>query len=276
MALWGIASALAPATAQVAPPNRLEPTIRFDAVGASSYYWRGIRESGGPVFQVSAAGGLNRGPVSIVTGGWANYGARTARPVDQPVAEGESAWSELDLWAQAAVHPGALTLAGGILASAYRRVDRNTDVTEIFWLARWQHDRWRYALSTWHAISGAKGTYLEPAITFYHLVNPFAGPALSLATSLRAGVQAGRRQETPPTLVPGAEGTGLTHMALSPRAAAALNLPGRFGLTASWSLELEWRRDPATRVGADGSLGARFRVRAPIQVGVRWPYQRSP
>jgi hypothetical protein len=269
IALWGIVSALAPATAQVASRTRPEPTIRFDAVTATSYFWRGIGRSGFPVLQLNAAGGLVWGPVSVTGGIWGSYDR-------SGLADREAAWSERDLWVQAAVHTGHLTLAGGAQNSDYRRVDDDADATELFGLARWQRDRWAYSVSAWHAIDGTTGTYLEPAITFYHFVNPLTGPAVSLATSLRAGVQVGHRDGTLEGRVPGAEGTGLTHLALSPEAVAAFNLPGRLGLMATISLELAWRRDPATRVRADGSLGSWFGVRAPLQVGVRWPYRRPP
>lgn len=273
VAWLGASGALSPAGAQAPPAPRPEPTIRLDAVAATAYYWRGIRRSGFPVIQLDAAAGLLWGPFSLTAGVWANYEARAPRQLSGLV-RGKAEFSEHDLWGQAALRTGDLTVAGGVLRSAYRQSPDDNEIAELFGLARWQAERWSYALSVWHAVSGAKGTYLEPSITFTHAVNPFAGPALSLATTLRAGVQAGPRQTAGSTLVPGATGTGLTHLALAPAVAAVVKLPARFALTATASLELAWRRDPATRVRADGSPGARLHLRAPLQLGVRWPYRR--
>jgi hypothetical protein len=269
-----VATVSASAAAQAAPSVR--PLARLDALAATGHYWRGIWRSGFPVLQLDAAAGLGVGRFAVTAGVWTNYEPRTANGRRRSdLIPGARGFTELAVWGQAEARLGRVVVAGGAMRSSYRRVGEDPEVVEVYGVARAQAGRWSSSLSAWQAVEGAKGMYLEPRITFHNAVNPFGGPALDLATSLVGGVQTARRRETAASLVPGAAGTGLTHLTFGFSLGAGTSLAGGVALAGRLALEAQWRRDPATRVRGDGSRGSWFRLWAPLQVGFTWPSPRS-
>ena len=255
--------------------SSLELVGRADAFLTSGYYWRGIRRSAGPLFQLDGAGGMALGEVAVTGGIWMTLDPRPAGPERfSDLAPGVDALSEYDAWGQLSWQTRRVTLAGGVLRSQFARLGKDPRVTELFGQARLQVGRVSAALSGWGAVEGANGLYLEPAATFYHLVWPFAGPAVTWATTLRGGIQAGHRQEILSPPVPGPEGTGLTHVSLS--SAVRIGIPVKqLAIVLSVAPELQYRRDAAVRRRPDGLPGKRLKFWLPTQLGVSFPLRRQ-
>jgi hypothetical protein len=246
---------------------------RIDAQTATGYWWRGIWRSGGPVAQLDGAGGVEWGAWSLTAGFWTNLELRRAGPGRRTdLGPGSRGWTEQNSWIQLAARLDRLTLSGGAIRSRYRRPD--LAVTDVYGSARLQDGRWTYEMAAWQAVAGGSGAYLEPALTFTHAANPFAGPALSLATTARVGIQVGHRGAGSSGPMPGADGTGLTHVSLAPAVVTRVPLAGPLAATASFSLDLQYRRDRATRIDRNGGLGSRLRLWLPLQIGLTFPYRR--
>lgn len=264
-----------PLAAQSPAPDPFKVVGRADAFMTSGYHWRGIRRSSGPLFQLDGAGGFALGPVAATAGIWLTLDPRRATATHHSdLAAGEKGLSEWDIWGQLSWQTQRVTLAGGVLRSQFRRPNRDPRVTELFGQTRLQSGRWSVSLSGWRAVAGADGLYLEPAAGFHHLVWPFAGPAITWATTLRAGIQAGHRQESLPQPVPGATGTGLTHITASTAARLGIHVANVVAIVGQLSAEVQYRRDAAVRRRPDGSRGKPLKIWLPIQVGLSVPLRR--
>ena len=259
--------------AQSAAPGSFKLVARADAFVTSGYDWRGMHRSSGPLFQFDGAGGITFGALAASGGLWTNLDPRRSSSrhySDLPL--GMKGFSEYDAWAQLSFQTQRITVAGGGLWIWYRRPGADPRVTEVFGQIRLQTGRWSHSLQAWHAVDGAKGTYLEPAISYDHLVWPFAGPSITWISALHGGVQLGHRDAS--ASVPGAEGTGLTHLSLGNGVRVTMALFGCLALTAAGSLEIEYRRDPALRLRPNGTLGHRVMLWLPAQIGLTLPWRR--
>ncbi len=257
-------------------PARLSYVL--NAAGTNGYHWRGIWRSRAPVIQWDGAAAVTVGHLSLAAGSWANLEPRSARAghlSDLPL--GTSGLSEWDLWAQGSARMRNITLTMGVLQSRYRRRGNDPEVTEAYGSVRVQAGRWGLGGTAWTALDGADGTFIEPAVTFYHFVNPLAGPALALSSTLRAGFQLGHR--IPPgtaSRTPGPLGTGLTHATLSTQLGVMHWLSRRIALTARSSVAVQWREDRATRLRGDGTRGAHLRFWFPLQLGLSLGQEARP
>jgi hypothetical protein len=147
-------------------------------------------------------------------------------------------------------------------------------VWEVYGNARYQKGRWAVSTSYWQAVDGAEGGYVEPAVTFYHFVNPFAGPILTWSTSLAAGVQLSARNPDAGAVVAGPEEEGLTHVVASSTVRSAWPLVAGAALLVEVCPHLQWGVDSATRRRRDGSRAAPLSVWIPIRAGISYPLRR--
>jgi len=269
------AVALPPLAAQSGTPGPFRVVGRADAFMTSGYHWRGIRRSAGPLFQLDGAGGFALGPLAATAGIWLTLDPhRGTATHHSDLAAGERGLSEWDVWGQLSWQTQRVTLAGGMLRSQFRRPGKDPRVTEVFGQARLQAGRSSVSLSAWKAVDGAEGLYLEPAASFHHLVWPFAGPAITWATTLRAGIQAGHRQQSLAPPVPGAAGTGLTHVTVSTVARVGIHVANVVAIVGQLSADVQYRRDAAARLRPDGSRGKPLKFWLPMQVGLSVPLRR--
>jgi hypothetical protein len=166
-----------------------------------------------------------------------------------------------------------LVLTVGVIRDWYVRPDDDPATTEAYAAGRLQAGRWSGSLALWESLDGVEGTYLEPAVSFHHLANPFAGPAFEWTSTLQAGFQLGRRNPSAGAAVPGAEGTGFTHAILDTQVRAAFHLVRGVTLVATTGPQLRFNRDPAVKRGRDGSE-ADVRFWWPLQAGLSYPVSR--
>lgn len=248
---------------------------RADVYLATRERWRGIRRNAHPLLQSDLLVGLALGGLSLSGGGWAAVESGDTRAEPRPdLRAGSLGFSTASVWGQVAGGTGGLTLATGIIRDWYRRVGDDPAVTEVYLTGRFQRGRWTPSVSLWHAVTGAHGAYLEPAVAFHHFINPFAGPVLSWTSTLRAGFQLGERNPDGGAGVPGPEQTGFTHAGLGSSIRAAIPLGSDLSLLASLGGELQWSEDPATRRRRDGDTAARLALWWPFQVGLSYPLGR--
>lgn len=237
--------------------------------------WRGIRRNAYPVTQMDGVLGVALGAVSLSGGVWASVEMGDTRHELRPdLRADDRAPSQWTVWGQVAARRARLAVAAGILQDSYVRTRPDPTVTELYATARLDAGRWMPSFSLWHAVDGADGDYLEPAIAFHHVVNPFAGPAAAWTSTLRAGIQVGHREPDGGAAVPGPTGVGLTHIALSTTFRLTASLRHDFGFALSFGPEVQVNRDPATKAHRDGSDAGDVRVWLPVQIGISWPFRR--
>ena len=249
---------------------------RVDVYVSTRDRWRGVRRNAMPWVQGDLSAGVRWSGLSLSAGGWA--AVETGSTEEEPRADlraGSLGMTAATGWVQAAASTGGLVTSVGVVRDWYRRTGSDPAVTELYGSARLQPGtRWSFALSAWHAVSGAGGTYLEPAWGFHHFINPFTGPVLSWTTALRAGFQAGARDPAGGAKVAGPEGTGLTHVALSSTVRGAWPVGYDLALLFALGPELQYGRDAAARRRRDGSRGPPLGFWWPLQVGLSYPVRR--
>ncbi len=275
LVLSGLSPSARPVAAQ-AIAHRPEWLVRRgDIYVATRERWRGIRRNVHPLLQADLLVGLKVGSTSFSAGGWSAVEPGDTRDEPRPdLRAGTLGFSTTAAWGQVAATAGGLTVAGGAIREWYRRVGGDPAVTEAYLTGRFQEGRWTPSVSIWHAVSGARGTYAEPTISFHHFVNPFAGPVVSWTSVLRAGFQLDQREPEGGAKVPGPEETGLTHIALGTTIRAAFPVCCDISLLASFGAELQYGRDPATRRRRDGSQAAPLAIWSPLQIGFSYPLGR--
>jgi hypothetical protein len=262
-----------PAAAQESGGRPARPVYRLDLYLTTHDQWRGIRRNAHPVVQSDGMAGVAWGRVSLSAGGWTSLELGDTRSEPRPdLRSGRAGFSQTTLWGQAAYRSGSVTLTAGAIHDRYRRVGPDPSTTEVYGSARYQRGRWTGALSLWHAVDGAHGSYLEPRLAFHHFANPFAGPAVDWTTSLSAGFQLGQRDPDAASL-PGPEDSGLTLIALGSAIRLAVNLAPRLALFARTGPELQISRDPAAKRGRNGGQ-ADVRFWWPAQLGLSWPVEK--
>jgi hypothetical protein len=263
------------ARAQSGRAPRLSPVGRVDLFGTTLDRWRGIRQNAHPVAELDALVGLEGGGVSFTAGGWTTLETKSTRNEPRPdLRAGPARFSDWSAWGQLAGRRGASSVSTGVIRDWYARPGSNPAVTEVYGAARLQTGRWSHSIALWQAVSGADGLYVEPAVAFHHFVNPFTGPAVSLTTTLRAGIQAGKRNPDGGPKVPGPQETGLTHVALGTTLRLGFNLTGPVALVLVTTPELQANRDPATKLRRDGSSTGWLRFWWPLQLGLSCPLRR--
>jgi hypothetical protein len=278
VAVWAVLGLLSAASPGAIHPQVGRPvaiTGRFDVGVLTRDRWRGIRRNAHPVTHIDGMAGVLLGDVSVSAGVWASVEpGSTSGELLPDLRAGEWGTSQWSLWTQLAYRRGPLLLAGGVLRDEYVRPADNPAVTEVYGSARFQAGRWSPSVSLWHAVDGAEGAYLEPAIAFHHFVNPFTGPAISWITAIRAGVQLSERNPEAGNLVPGPAETGLTHVALGTGVRVALNIGWELALVLGAGVEAQINVDPATKRHRDGTDAGDFRLWAPLHVGISLPLRR--
>lgn len=247
------------------PMDRGTLIWRADLTGQSQYYWRGIRLNDRFALQPDLVLGVHH------HGGSLSLGTRASGDTELEDLF-EEYFDEWNLWGQAAIQRGATTATVGVMRFWYR-------VAGLGWAHTWeaygslhqQLGRWAPALQVWSGLETVHGTYVEPSITFYNGANPFAGPGISLKTSLRAGFQLDERNPDAAG-VPGPVETGLTFVQLGLTLRVALDI-GAVTLVTSFVPALQYNEDPANRVQVDGSMDE-WHFSVPIQIGVSLPGRR--
>lgn len=238
---------------------------RADLTGLTRYYWRGIRRNDHFALQPDAALGYARNGFTVTAGARASGDSELDDFFDDY-------FNELNAWGQVSIRRAGITASLGAMRFWYRAPSLPTvHTTEAYGWFRWQAGRWAPAVQIWTGLQGVHGGYIEPSLTRYHIANPFAGPGVSLSSTLRAGFQLGDRDPDSP-LIPGPAVTGLTYVALSMTLRAALDL-GPVTLVTAVGPEFRVNRDPAAKLQPNGKL-AKTRIAVPFQVGFAFPGRR--
>ena len=273
-AFWLILATAVPAAgvaAQYSEPHRLTATGRLDLYATTRLDWRGVRRNAHPATQADATAVAAYRVVNASVGAWTSMELEETADEPRPdLRAGAAGPTQRTLWGQLGYRKGDLSLALGAVRDWYTRGGDDPATVEAYAVVRLQAGRWSGAISLWESLDGIEGTYLESAVVFHHFVNPFAGPAVTWASGMRAGIQVGERNPDAGPSVPGPEGTGLTHVVLDSRIRATIHLGSGLALVAVTGPELRINRDPATRRGRDGSE-ADVRLWWPVQAGVSWP-----
>lgn len=273
-AAWPVTGVAGAAAAQHHAVERVAAAGRLDLFGSTLLEWRGIRRNAHPAIQADATGTLAYRGLIAAAGWWTSL--ELAGTADEPrpdLRAGAAGPTQASLWVQAGYRRGGLALTAGAIRDWFVRPAGDPATSEAFAAVRYQAGRWSGSLAYWESLSGVRGAYFEPAVAFHHIVNPFAGPAASWTSGLRGGFQLRERDPAAGVSVPGAVGTGLTHVIIDSRLRATIYLGSGLGLVAATGPELHFNRDPATRRDRDGAeAGVRFWW--PVQAGLSWPLPR--
>lgn len=271
---WLMLSLAVPRTITAVQSPGLTATGRIDLFESTRLEWRGIRRNARPVTEADAMAVAVYHSVNASVGIWTSL--ELEQTADEPRADlraGPAGPTQRSLWGQLGYRKGGLSLTVGAIRDWFTRAGDDPATTEAFAAARLQAGRWSGSVSIWESLDGVEGAYLETALGFHHFVNPFTGPAVSWASGLRAGFQLSDRNPEPGLSVPGAEGTGFSHLILDSKVRATIDIGASLALVAATGPELRVNRDPATRRGRDGSE-ADVRVWWPVQAGFSWPLPR--
>jgi hypothetical protein len=245
---------------------------RVDLFATTRDIRRGIRNNAEPLGELDAVVGLERNGLALTAGAWSAFEPQETR--DEPRLDlrvGPAGLSDWSAWLQLTRRVERLSLSAGARRDWYRRVGSDPAVTELYALARLDVGSWSPSLSVWQAVSGADGLYLEPLLAFHPLRAPFVGRVADLAATVRAGFQIGRRNPDGGAKVPGPVGTGLTYVSLGTSIREGFWLVGSLSFVSIVGVEVQYNRDPATRVRRDGRRqDCRFGLRAPIQIGLSY------
>jgi hypothetical protein len=233
------------------PSAAQDVTARVDLFETTRLDWRGIRRNAHWATQADAWLVAGTRGWSFGAGAWTSL--ELSSTLDEPRPDlragppGPTQWS---LWGQLGYRRQHLVLTAGVIRDWYVRPDNDPATTEAYVAGRLQAGRWSGSLALWESLDGVEGAYLEPAVSFHHLANPFAGPA-----------------------VPGAEGTGFSHAILDSHVRAAFHLVRDVTLVAMTGPQLRFNRDSAVKRGRDGAE-ADVRFWWPLQAGVSFPIPR--
>ena len=269
------AAVLTPLHAQATPEQPAWLLRRADLYFATRERWRGIRRNAHPVLQGDALAGVRLGRFTASAGG---YGAvelgNTKRERRPDLRAGTLGFSTASVWGQVAFATRRWTVSGGAIRERYRRVGPDPVVWEAYGNVRYQQGRWAVSAGYWQAVDGAEGSYIEPAVTFYHFVNPFAGPIITWSTSLAAGIQLSERNPDAGAVVPGPEEEGLTHVVLGSAIRAAVPLVAGSALLLEIGPHLQVSLDSAARRRRDGSQAAPLALWCLLRAGISYPLRR--
>ena len=264
-----------PLQAQATPEQPAWLLRRADVYFATRERWRGIRRNAHPILQGDALTGVRLGRFTASAGGYAAVELGNTKFEPRPdLRTGTLGFSTASVWGQVAFATRRWTVSGGAIRERYRRVGPDPAVWEVYGNVRYQQGRWAFSTAYWQAVDGAEGSYVEPAVTFYHFVNPFAGPIITWSTSLAGGIQLAERNPDAGAVVPGPEETGLTHVVLSSVIRTAVPLFAGSALLVELGPYLQWSVDSAARRRRDGSRAAPLSVWMPLRAGISYPLRR--
>ena len=249
-------------------PSQL--VYRADVQASSTYLWRGVNRANGFVLQSDLSIGWRSGRHSLAVGAWANS-ALTHDDHPEP--------TELDFWAQYAGGVNRVRWSAGALRYHFNRSNA-ADATDIYGQAFVTVGRLIPRLGIWTRASGGSGTYLEPSISFIHLLNPFEGPAFSWLSTLVAGIQTGNDGNIAPLneQFVTTTGRGLTYVAVS--TSARLNILIGLGsvflsLAPRGQLSLDTLLRNRTGPSNESQRGPVFKFWLPLEVGITIPLRRG-
>lgn len=263
------------AAVQTRAVEPLAGAARVDLFGSTLLEWRGIRRNARSVVQADATATAGYQGLTATVGGWTALELTGTgdepRPDLRVGGAGPAQWS---LWAQVGWHRPGVAVTLGAIRDWYVRPSADPSTAEAFAAVRAQAGRWSGSVSLYESLDGVHGAYLEPAITFHHFLNPFTGPALSWSTGVRGGFQLGSRNPEAGPAVPGAEGTGFTHLIVDSRLRVTIDVAWQLAVLVATGPELHFNRDPATKRGRD-NFQADVRLWWPLQAGLSWPLRRD-
>jgi hypothetical protein len=264
-----------PLQAQATPEQPAWLLRRADVYFATRERWRGIRRNAHPILQGDALAGVRLGRFTATAGGYgaAELGNTKLEP-RLDLRAGTLGFSTTSVWGQVAFATRRWTVSGGAIRERYRRVGPDPAVWEVYGTVRYQQGRWAVSAAYWQAVDGAEGSYVEPAVTFYHFVNPFAGPIITWSTSLAGGIQLSERNPDAGALVPGPEEEGLTHVVLGSTIRAAVPFVAGSAFLLEVGSHLQLSVDSAARRRRDGSRAAPLALWFPLRAGISYPLRR--
>jgi hypothetical protein len=247
---------------------------RTNLIETNRLEWRGIRRNARLVTAADLSATLLHRGMSASAGLWTSIEPASTRNEPRPdLRAGGAGPTQWSFWGQLGYRRGPLSLAAGVVHDAFVRPGDDPSTTDGYITGRLQAGRWSGSLSLYESLAGVGGGYAEPSVTFHHFVNPFAGPAVTWSSTLRAGVQLGERDPEAGALVPGPEETGLTHVVAETRLYTAIPVARSAAILLATGPQLRFNRDPATKRGRDGS-SADVRFWWFAQAGVSLPVRR--
>lgn len=180
-----------------------QPRARLDVTLSDQYRWRGITRVDAAALTANLAAGISLGRLDLTAGvlevrQLGNAAAGTATLVGR----GRRGLGQRDFWAEAAVHPGRVTIAAAATRSTFHGTDSlggrsgGFNTWELGAFAEWRSARWTPRISLWHDVGGVRGSYLEAGLVTpvlgwpfppYYAVSLEAAVGASLSQSARAG-----------------------------------------------------------------------------------------